>query len=45
LIDLTLTPAFSGVSDTIDAAWSTAKVGAKSVFQIASTPFKLIFGK
>ena len=45
LINLALSPALSGVSDTIDAAWGTAKTGAKSVLQIASMPFKMILGK
>ncbi|QAT16556.1 hypothetical protein BU251_01840 [Candidatus Velamenicoccus archaeovorus] len=45
LINLALAPALSGVSDTIDAAWGTAKTGAKSVLQIASMPFKMILGK
>ncbi len=44
MIHFTMSPVFSGVSDTIDAAWGTAKTGAKSVFEIASMPFHLIFG-
>jgi len=45
LINLALAPALSGVSGTIDAAWGTAKTGAKSILQIASMPFKMILGK
>jgi len=45
LINLALAPAMSGVSDTIDAAWGTAKTGAKSVIQVVSLPFKMILGK
>ncbi|MDD5019979.1 MAG: AsmA family protein [Candidatus Omnitrophica bacterium] len=45
LIHLTLSPALSGVSDTVDAAWGTAKSGLKSAVQVASLPFKVFFGE
>jgi hypothetical protein len=45
MINLTIMPGLSGVSDTIGAAWGTAKIGVKSAFQIAFMPFKLVFGK
>ncbi len=45
LINLTVSPVVSGVTNTIDAAWGTAKTGAKSFFDIVSMPVKLIFGK
>jgi hypothetical protein len=45
LVHLTVTPVFSGVSNTFDSAWGTAKVGTKSAWEIATMPFKLIFGK
>ncbi len=45
LVNLTITPVLSGVSGTLDAAWGTAKSGVKSLVDIASMPFKVIFGK
>lgn len=45
LIDLAISPITSGVSDTINSAWGTAKTGVRSVVGIVSLPFKLLFGK
>lgn len=45
MINMAVTPVFSGVSNTFDSAWGTTKLGAKSVVDIMSTPFKLIFNK
>ncbi|MDD5119801.1 MAG: hypothetical protein PHR84_00615 [Candidatus Omnitrophica bacterium] len=44
LINLTVTPVFSAINDTVDAAWSTAKIGSKGIWQIGTMPIKLIFG-
>lgn len=43
LINLTVTPVFSDISDTVDGAWGTAKSGLKGVWGAATMPFKLIF--
>lgn len=45
LINLTVTPVISQIGDTMGAAWGTAKTGVKSVWGIATLPFKLLFGK
>ncbi|MGD0336565.1 MAG: AsmA family protein [Candidatus Omnitrophota bacterium] len=45
LINLTVKPIFSNVTDTFNAAWGTAQTGAKGALEIASLPFKLLFGK
>lgn len=45
LINLTIVPVFSSISNTMGSAWGTAKVGAKSVWEIATLPVKLLFGK
>jgi len=45
LINLTITPIVSNVSDTLNAAWGTAKAGGRGALEIATLPFKLIFGK
>lgn len=45
LVNLTITPVVSQVSDTVDAAWGLAKAGAKGMGEIAAMPFKLLFGK
>ncbi len=44
LINLTVTPVFSAISDTVDSAWSTAKIGSKGIWEIGTLPVKLIFG-
>lgn len=45
LINLTVMPVFSQLSDTLGSAWSTAKSGASGIWGVANMPFKLIFGK
>lgn len=45
LINLTVVPVFSNVSDTLGLAWGTAKSGIKGAGEIAALPFKLLFGK
>ncbi|MCX5680728.1 MAG: hypothetical protein NT079_00265, partial [Candidatus Omnitrophica bacterium] len=45
LVNLTITPVISQVSNTVDAAWGLAKAGAKGMGEIAAMPFKLLFGK
>jgi uncharacterized protein involved in outer membrane biogenesis len=45
LINLTITPLVSHVSDTVSSAWGTAKLGARSAVDIATLPFKVLFGK
>ncbi len=45
LINLKVIPIVSGVSDTMSAAWGTAKLGLKSAVEIATFPFQLLFGK
>ncbi|TRZ93771.1 AsmA family protein [bacterium] len=45
LINLTIVPVVSHIGDTIDAAWGTAKTGAKGIWEIANLPFNLLFGK
>lgn len=45
IINLTFVPIFSNVSSTINSALGTAKTGAKSAWEIAVLPFKLIFKK
>jgi len=45
LINLTIVPVFSAISDTVDSAWSTAKIGSKGVWQISTLPIKILFGK
>lgn len=45
LINLTMTPIITGVTDSINSAFDTMKVGAKSVMEITALPFKLLFGK
>lgn len=43
LINLTIVPVFSDISDTIDGAWGTAKSGLKGAWGIVTAPFKFIF--
>lgn len=45
LINVSVIQPLSGVSNTLDSAWGTTKIGVKSAVDIASMPFKLIFGK
>lgn len=45
LINLTVVPIVSNVSDTMNAALGTAKSGVKGAWEVATLPFKLIFGK
>lgn len=45
LINLTIVPVVSQIGDTLDAAWGTAKSGAKGAMEIATLPFQLLFGK
>jgi hypothetical protein len=45
LINLKIIPVVAQVGNTIDAAWATAKSGAKSAWSIVSLPVNLIFGK
>jgi uncharacterized protein involved in outer membrane biogenesis len=45
LINLTIVPVVSHIGDTVDAAWGTAKTGAKGIWEIANLPFNLLFGK
>lgn len=45
LINLTIVPVISAIGDTVDAAWSTAKIGSKGIWSIGTLPIKLIFGK
>jgi len=45
LINLTLSPLISQVTGAVDIAWGTAAFGVKSAAEIASIPFKLIFGR
>ncbi|MFH1441275.1 MAG: hypothetical protein ABIH18_04460 [Candidatus Omnitrophota bacterium] len=45
LINLTIVPVVSNVSETVDYAWGTAKSGAKGIREIVTLPFKLISGK
>jgi uncharacterized protein involved in outer membrane biogenesis len=45
MINLTITPIASNVFNTFDAAIGTAKSGARSLFDAASMPFKMIFNK
>lgn len=43
LINLTIKPVFSDISDTLEGAWGTAKSGVKGAWGIVTMPFKLIF--
>jgi len=45
LINLTLIPVTSNVFGTVDEAIGTAKTGARSLFDAASVPFKMLLGK
>jgi uncharacterized protein involved in outer membrane biogenesis len=45
LINLTVKPILSNVTDTFNAAWGTAQTGARGALEIATLPFKLLFGK
>ena len=45
LINLTIVPVVSSIGDTVDAAWGTAKIGAKSAWEIGTLPIKLFFGQ
>ena len=45
LINLSIVPVFSEISNTVGSAWGTAKTGAKSVWQIVTLPIKLVFDK
>ncbi|MFA5144482.1 MAG: AsmA family protein [Candidatus Omnitrophota bacterium] len=45
LVNLTVRPIVSNVTDTVDAALGTAKAGAKGALEIAWLPFKLLFNK
>lgn len=45
LINLTISPLTSNVFETINAAMGTAKTGARSIFEAASMPFKMLVGK
>lgn len=45
LINLTIVPVISSIGDTVDAAWGTAKIGAKSAWEIGTLPIKLFFGE
>ena len=45
LVNLTIVPVVSQVSDTVSAAWGLAKTGAKGMGEIAAMPFKFLFGK
>ena len=45
LINLTIVPVISSIGDTVDAAWGTAKIGAKSAWEIGTLPIKLLFGE
>ena len=45
LINLTIVPVVTQVSDTMNSAWGTAKLGLKSLGEVAGLPFKLIFGQ
>ncbi|MDD4895042.1 MAG: AsmA family protein [Candidatus Omnitrophica bacterium] len=43
LINLKIVPVVSQIKDTMDAAWGTARTGAKGALSIAALPFKLLF--
>lgn len=45
LINLTIAPVVSQITDAVGAAWGTAKSGAKGVWGIATLPFEVFFGK
>jgi hypothetical protein len=45
LINLTIVPVVSQIRNTVDAAWDTARSGAKGAWEIANLPFKLLLGK
>lgn len=45
LLNLTFVQLVSQIRNTADAAWGTAKTGAKSAWGIATLPLKLLFGK
>ncbi|TAM42930.1 AsmA family protein [bacterium] len=44
LINLTIVPVLSSIEDTVDAAWGTAKIGAKGIWEIGTLPIKLLSG-
>lgn len=45
LINLTIVPVFSQIANTAASAWGTAKTGVNGAWEIATLPFKLLFGK
>lgn len=45
LINLTIVPVISSIGNTVDAAWGTARIGAKSIWEIGTLPIKMLFGK
>ncbi|MDD4980818.1 MAG: AsmA family protein [Candidatus Omnitrophica bacterium] len=45
LLDLTFVQLLSQIKGTADAAWGTAKTGARDAWGIATLPFKLLFSK
>ena len=45
LVNLTVVPVISSIGDTVDAAWGTAKIGAKGIWEIGILPLKLLSGK
>jgi len=45
IINLKIIPVMTQINDTFNAAWGTAKLGAKGAWGIATLPFDLLFGK
>lgn len=45
MINMTFVPVVSAVGDTLDSAWSTAKIASKGAWEIGTLPLKLLFGK
>lgn len=43
MVHLRIIPVISGVSETVSSAWGTAQTGLKSLSEIATLPFKLLF--
>ncbi|MFA5090084.1 MAG: hypothetical protein WC510_03475 [Candidatus Omnitrophota bacterium] len=43
LINLEIVPVVSQIKDTVDAAWGTARTGAKGALSIAALPFRMLF--
>lgn len=45
MINLTIVPVVSQISDTLNAALGTARTGAKGAWEIATLPLRFIFGQ